>query len=328
MVREMAYELPKNQLAESTHLHTLSLVIPVFNNSQSLPHLFERLQALENSLLSLGIVVELIFVDDGSTDGSLRLIKDFQKFRPNIKLIKLIRNTGAIHASRAGVKLVSGDVFMVLAADLQDPPELLIEMCQEWLNGSRFVICVRTSRKDPIFSKLLSRIGQFLIRRMVFSNYPKGGFDMALIDSLFLDVINSGPGYGSVPLQTFSLGISPHTLNYSREERKGGVSGWTFTKKFEYLLDLIFGYSKKPLRLMSAVGFTVAFLSFLFGMVIIFSALTQSIPVPGFATLALLMSFLVGVQLLMVGIIGEYVWRIYQQVIRQPASIIEEMWTT
>jgi dolichol-phosphate mannosyltransferase len=270
----------------------------------------------------------LIFVDDGSTDGSLGLVRDFQKFRPNIKLIKLIRNTGAIHASRAGVKLVSGDVFMVLAADLQDPPELLIEMCQEWLNGSKFVICVRTSRKDPILSKLLSRIGQFLIRKLVFSNYPRGGFDMALIDGSFLNVINSGPSYGSVPLQTFSLGISPRVLTYSREGRKGGVSGWTFTKKFEYLLDLIFGFSKKPLRLMSVVGFAVSFLSFSFGMVILFSALTQSIPVPGFATLALLMSFLVGVQLMMVGIIGEYVWRIYQQVIRQPTSINEEMWTT
>jgi len=320
--------LRENQVEESTHNRCLTLVIPVFNNSQSLPHLFERLQSVENSLLSLRIIVELIFVDDGSTDGSLGVIKDFQKSRPNIKLIKLIRNTGAIHASRAGVKLVSGDVFMVLAADLQDPPELLFEMCQEWLNGSKFVVCVRSSRKDPIFSKLLSRIGQFLIRRIVFSSYPKGGFDMALIDGSFLGVINYGPSYGSVPLQIFSLGISPRTLTYSREERKGGVSGWTFAKKFEYLLDLIFGYSKKPLRLMSVVGFTVSFLSFLFGMVILFSALSQSIPVPGFATLALLMSFLVGVQLLMVGIIGEYVWRIYQQVIRQPASIIDEMWTT
>jgi len=312
---------------QSIERNTLSLVIPVFNNAQSLPSLFERLESLEDSLLSLGIAVELIFVDDGSTDESLHLMQIFQKIKPSIKLIKLIRNTGAIHASRAGVKLVSGDVFMVLAADLQDPPELLVKMCQEWMAGSKFVICVRTSRRDPIFSKIFSRIGQFLIRRMVFPNYPKGGFDMALVDRSFLNTINSGPGYGSVPLQIFSLGVPPSVLTYSREERKGGVSGWTFSKKFEYLLDLIFGYSKKPLRLMSAFGLTVSLLSFSFGILILFSALTQNIPVPGFATLALLMSYLVGVQLLMVGIIGEYVWRIYQQVIRQPTSVIEEEFT-
>jgi dolichol-phosphate mannosyltransferase len=301
----------------------VSIVIPVFNNENSLPFLLEKLQNLNIQLRTLELQIELIFVDDGSIDDSLSILHDYQEKIPYVRVIKLVRNYGAVNASRTGLKYVSGEVFSILAADLQDPPELIFEMCKEWKNGHRFVICERISRSDPIISRIFARTHYFFFRKLVFPNYPRGGFDIALMDKSMLSSIISSVKSGSAPLLAFSLGYPPKILKYARPARIYGKSSWTFSKKFNFFLDLMFGYSNKPLRMISGLGVLVSFTSFMFAAIVIFNALFNNISVPGFAALAVLTSFLVGLILLMLGIIGEYIWRIYEQVNNRPASMIE-----
>lgn len=304
-------------------LRRLSVVVPVFNNSESLPRLREELFKLADRLSPLGFDIELIFVDDGSSDNSFEVLRSLDFDFANLRLIQLVKNFGAVRASRTGVKFVSGDMFSILAADLQDPPELIFEMVKEWSAGFKFVVFERRSRKDPFLSRIFSRLHYILLRRVVFKNYPKGGVDMVLLDSSVLNTINSSVKTGSVPMLAFSLGYTPRVLKYDRPRRPFGVSGWTFTKKFNFFLDLMFGYSNKPIRLISAIGVLVSLASFTYGFLVLFSALFFEVSVPGFAALATLISFLTGIQLLMLGIVGEYLWRIYEQVNNQPLAQIQ-----
>src|SRR5256885_3577696 len=150
----------------------ISIVVPVYFNEQSLPQLFEALLAIENNLLERGVEMELIFVDDGSGDHSLKELLKIKQYRPSTKVIKLTRNFGAVHASKTGLQFVSGDCFMELAADLQDPPELIPKMVDKWLQGAKFVICKRTHRVDPPVSKLFAYIFYRLVRSFVIKEYP------------------------------------------------------------------------------------------------------------------------------------------------------------
>jgi glycosyltransferase involved in cell wall biosynthesis len=301
----------------------VSIVIPVFNNAESLPFLFEKLHSLNVKLQELEVRIELIFVDDGSIDNSVDILRDFQHKTSHVKIVKLVKNYGAVNASRTGLKHVSGQAFSILAADLQDPPEIIFEMCKEWKNGSKFVVCERVSRADPFVSRIFSRLHYFIFRKFVFSSYPKGGFDIALMDKSMLATIISSVKSGSAPLLAFSLGYPPMILKYDRPARIHGKSSWTFSKKFNFFLDLIFSYSNRPLRLISGLGVLVSFSSFIFAAVVVFNAAFNNISVPGFAALAVLTSFLVGLILLMLGIIGEYIWRIYEQVNNRPSTMIE-----
>jgi glycosyltransferase involved in cell wall biosynthesis len=312
-----------NSDLNSNGYSVVSIVIPVFNNAESLPFLFEKLHTLNIRLQELEIRIELIFVDDGSIDNSVDILRDFQHKTSHVKVIKLVKNYGAVNASRTGLKYVSGQAFSILAADLQDPPEIIFEMCKEWKNGSKFVVCERVSRADPLVSRIFSRLHYLIFRKFVFSSYPKGGFDIALMDKSMLATIISSVKSGSAPLLAFSLGYPPKILKYDRPARTHGKSSWTFSKKFNFFLDLIFGYSNRPLRLISGLGVLVSFSSFIFAAVVVFNAAFNNISVPGFAALAVLTSFLVGLILLMLGIIGEYIWRIYEQVNNRPSTMIE-----
>ena len=164
----------------------VSVVVPVYFNEQSLAPLFLELSKQEEVLREKGHTLELIFVDDGSGDNSLQELLKIKQQREATRVVKLTRNFGAIHASKTGIRLVSGDCFLVLAADLQDPPELIPQMVDKWEAGSKFVICARANRKDPVASKLFSSIYYRLLRWFVVDDYPTGGFDLALMDRAFL----------------------------------------------------------------------------------------------------------------------------------------------
>jgi glycosyltransferase involved in cell wall biosynthesis len=312
-----------NSDLNSKEYSVVSIVIPVYNNAESLPFLFEKLHTLNMKLQELEVRIELILVDDGSIDNSVDILLDFQHKTSHVKVIKLVKNYGAVNASRTGLRYVSGQAFSILAADLQDPPEIVFEMCKEWKNGSKFVVCERVSRADPLVSRIFSRLHYFIFRKFVFPSYPKGGFDIALMDKSMLNAIISSVKSGSAPLLAFSLGYPPKILKYDRPARIHGKSSWTFTKKFNFFLDLVFGYSNRPLRLISGLGVLVSFSSFIFAGIVVFNAVFNNVSVPGFAALAVLTSFLVGLILLMLGIIGEYIWRIYEQVNNRPATMID-----
>jgi Glycosyltransferases involved in cell wall biogenesis len=305
----------------------LSVVIPVYYNEGSLLGLLAELTKVENELLSSrGIELELIFVDDGSGDNSFAELMRIKEQRPATRVIKLARNFGAIHAVKTGLQYVTGDCFTMLAADLQDPPELILTMADKWLAGSKFVICVRESRQDPIISKMFARVYYSILRMAVTQDYPAGGFDLALMDSLLLPYLQQSGKNINISLFAYWLGFEPEIIYYQRREREYGKSRWTFSKKFTYLLDSILGFSVVPIRMISFTGFIVALLSFIYGVFLVVNASINHAIVPGFTTIATLISFLLGLVIIMLGLIGEYLWRIFDEINKRPEYVIHEVY--
>lgn len=304
----------------------LSIVVPVFFNAESLPLLFDRLLCIEVELNAIDIELELIFVDDGSGDKSLHQLMCIKQQRPNTKVVKLTRNFGAVHASKCGFGFVTGDCFMVLAADLQDPPELIMEMIEKWRAGSKFTICERISRDDPFISKLYAAGFYWLLHKLVMSDYPSGGYDMALMDKSLLPYVANSSKNLYTPLLSYWLGYKPEVIYYHRAKREYGKSRWTFRKKFKAFLDVMLGFSVTPIRLISAFGIIVAILSFFYGISVVINAFLGNVPVPGFASLAALITFLLGLVIVMLGVIGEYLWRVFDEVNKRPEVVIDEVY--
>jgi len=306
-------------------MKTVSVVIPVYYNEGSLPLLFAELLQVERKLLEKQIQLELIFVDDGSGDGSWQQLLKIKEQREATRLIKLTRNFGAIHACKTGVSFVTGDCFTILAADLQDPPELIYAMIDKWLAGAKYVLCARQGRDDPLGSKIFSYLYYRLVRLLVSPNYPSEGYDLALMDRAILPYFSGSGKNAYTPLLVYWLGFRPEVIFYRRRQRAHGKSRWTFWKKFNALVDSLAGFSILPIRLVSLVGFLVSFGSFGYGSVILVNGILGRIKVRGFATMVTLMAFLLGVIIIMLGMIGEYLWRIFDEVNKRPEAVIDEI---
>jgi polyisoprenyl-phosphate glycosyltransferase len=301
----------------------LSLVIPVYFNANSLPELFAELQSLELGLLDKGLDLELIFVNDGSGDNSLDALLDIKRRRPATKVISLSRNFGSQAASKTGFRFVTGDVFGVLAADLQDPPEQILRMADQWIAGHKFVISARASRGDPWLTRFFAGIYYRLVRALVVSDYPAGGFDLMLMDKTMLHDMIKSTKHTNVPMYAFWLGFDPVVLYYARRERRHGRSRFSLRKKLKFFVDTFSGFSATPIRILSLFGITVAFLSFLYGVNIVANAMLGNIDIRGFATLVVLISFFSGLILFMLGVLGEYLWRVFAAVNDMPEAVID-----
>lgn len=304
----------------------LSIVVPVYFNEASLPEIFAALSSVEVALQSRQVCLELVFVDDGSLDGSLAKLLAFRESRPSTRIVKLTRNFGAVHCSKTGLRYITGDAFMIVAADLQDPPELIVEMVDRWMRGAKFVICERQSRSDPLLSKVFSRVYYSLLRTFVIQDYPAGGYDMALMDKAFLPHLVNSSKSVFTPLLAYWLGYRPEVIHYDRPARRHGRSKWTFSKKFRSFLDVMLGFSITPIRAISGIGALVSLCSFGYGGLVVLNALFREIPVEGFATVVALITFLLGLIILMLGIIGEYLWRIFEETNKRPETVVDEVW--
>lgn len=305
---------------------TVSIVIPVYYNARTLLPLLERIVAVERQLTERhDVALQLIFVNDGSGDDSQEVLLQVKAARPDATIVKLSRNFGAVHASRTGFHFVTGGAFMILAADLQDPPEILLEMVPHWLAGKKFVIAVRASREDPLASRIYSWFYYRLLRFLVVPGYPKGGFDIALMDRAMLEPMRNCSKNAFTPLLAYWLGYAPEVVEYHRARREHGKSRWTFGKKVKTFLDVMLGFSVTPIRLISAFGAFVAALSFGYGLAVVINAFVGNIEVSGFATLAALITFLLGLIICMLGVIGEYLWRIFDDVNKRPETVVDEV---
>lgn len=304
----------------------ISIVTAVYFNERSLPHLFESLLSIEKGLLEKNVEMELVFVDDGSGDGSLDELFKIKQQRPSTRVIKLTKNFGAVHAVKTGFQFVTGDCFLILAADLQDPPELIPDMVDKWLQGAKFIICKRTSRADPTTSKLFAYIFYKLVRFFVVADYPSRGYDLALMDRALLPYLQNSSKNINPPLFAYWLGFQPEVIHYERKKRVFGKSRWTFSKRVKLFLDSLLGFSVAPIRLISLVGFLVSLASFGYGALISINALRGKTVVLGFATIVTILSFLLGLIIIMLGVIGEYIWRIFDEINKRPESVIDEIY--
>jgi len=302
-----------------------SIVIPIYYNEANIPHTLLRLRSLVDLLPTTEL--EFIFVDDGSGDRSLHLLLEEQKVDLRMKVIRLSKNFGAGAAVQAGLRYATGDCVGIIAADLQDPPELFIEMIQHWQQGKKVVMAVRTKREDSVVSKTFSSVFYFLMDKMALPGYPKGGFDFVLLDR---DVVQEVTQYSEKNTNIMSLiywlGHDRVAIPYVRQERTYGKSMWTFGKKIKLFIDSFISFSYTPIRFISIVGIATALLSFCYGVFVFIGKITGKVEIEGWTTIMIAITFLLGMIMIMLGIIGEYLWRILDEIRNRPLYIIDEVY--
>jgi dolichol-phosphate mannosyltransferase len=304
-----------------------TIVIPVYYNELNLSDTIPQLLRFAESRPEYQL--ELVFVDDGSGDHSLDILLDFQSKYPEvIKVIKLTRNFGSIAAIQAGLTVARGACVGMISADLQDPPELFHEMLQHWEKGHKAIFAIRQDREESFFQKLFSNGYYSLVHRIAIKDYPKGGFDFFLVDRQVVNEMNRVQEKNTnLMTLIFWLGFKPIMIPYVRRSRKKGKSRWTLAKKVKLFIDTFVAFSYFPIRALSLIGLLVAMGSFFYGMFILFYWLFFGIPVQGYVPIMLVITFTSGIQMTMLGVLGEYLWRTLDEVRRRPPFVIDEIYT-
>lgn len=296
----------------------LSLVIPVYKNEGGISELVQAISTLKSMLSD---PLEVLFVVDGSPDDSYLLLREkLQTAALNAQLIRLSRNYGSMVAIRAGLKAANGDFFAIMAADLQEPLELVRDMFAVLSHDEADVVVgVRKDRDDPFMTRLSSNIFWALYRRFVVPDIPKGGVDVFGCnrefrdDLLALDERNS-----SLIALIFWLGYRRKEVSYTRLKRKHGKSAWTFRKKLTYLMDSVFAFSDLPIRWLLTIGSIGLMVSLVFAIMILVSRYMGMIDVPGYAATILTIVFFGTINVIGLGIVGSYTWRAYENTKGRP----------
>ncbi len=304
----------------------LSIIVPVYYNEMNLPDTLPQLLGLQERLP--GWDMELVCVDDGSGDRSLEVLREFQSRHPGqITVVKLTRNFGSMAAIQAGFSVARGDCIGMIAADLQDPPELFLEMASYWEKGSKAIFAVRQDREEGWLSKSFANTYYDLIRRFALPGYPPGGFDFLLVDRQVAVELNRIQEKNTNTMSlVYWLGFKPILIPYTRRSRTKGRSRWTLSKKIKLFVDTFAAFSYYPIRVLEVVGLLMAAGSFLYGLVIFVSWWLGDIPVQGYVPLMLVMTFASGLQMSMLGVLGEYLWRTLDETRKRPPFVIDEIY--
>lgn len=303
-----------------------SIVAPVYHNASSLADLLREMQAVADK--NSDDDFEFIFVDDGSADHSFTVLDTLAQSEPRMRVIKLSRNFGSNPAVMAGLAQAKGDAVTAIAADLQDPPALIHDMLQLWRQGRKVVIAARRAREDPFLSALLADGFYKLFRRYALKTMPKRGFDFFLIDRQVCDLINDIQENNAYLMGLILwLGFDPYVLHYDRRARaeKYGQSMWSLAKKFKYFVDSFVAFSYFPIRLASGLGILFSLVGLVYAIWVVFARLALGIEAEGWASLMIVVLIAAGVQMLILGIIGEYLWRSLDEIRRRPRFIIEKI---
>ncbi|WP_025114729.1 glycosyltransferase family 2 protein [Lysinibacillus fusiformis] len=302
-----------------------SILVPIYFNELNIPYTVPRLQSLTELFPSYDL--EFVFVDDGSKDDSLNLLLEEKKKDARIKVIKLSKNYGSMQAIQAGLNYASGDCVGIISADLQDPPELFKDMIKCWERGKKVVMATRTDREESFSQKLFSNTYYYLMDRFAIKGYPKGGFDFVLIDKQVVqELVLISEKNTNIMSLIFSLGHDQDFIPYVRQERKHGKSRWTLSKKIKLFVDSFVSFSYAPIRFMTGIGFAVALLSFIYALFTIVAYLAGYVAVQGWTTIIALITLLQGIIMMMLGIIGEYLWRILDETRKKPGFIVDEVY--
>lgn len=304
------------------HRPRLVVVVPVYHNAPSLDELHRRLVRLEESG---DVTIEIVYVDDGSRDDSyqrlLALVEDDRRAR----VVRLSRNFGSFTAIRAGLDHVGpADCVAVISADLQDPPERLVAMLDEWRAGAQVVLATRNRRADGWATRLSAALYYRLLRRLALPEMPPGGFDFLLIDRQVAGVLRQFREHDtSLMGLVLWLGFRRVCLPYDRLARPHGRSMWSLARKLTYCVDSFVAFTATPLRFVSALGIGVSLSSFAWCAFVVFQALVSGAPVQGWSSLMAAICFLGGVQLLGLGIVGEYLWRSLEETRDRPLYVVD-----
>ncbi|MEO5357340.1 MAG: glycosyltransferase family 2 protein [Nitrospirae bacterium YQR-1] len=304
-----------------------SVVIPVYQNEGSLtvaiPLMLSVIEKIE------AYKTEIILVDDGSTDNSYEIIKKYCTSHPEIiRGVKLTKNFGQVSAIYAGLQIAKGHCTGIISADMQDPFELFTEMLKIWEKGTKLVIAERQNREDPLLQKVFSFLYFRLVNMFAVRDYPYGGFDFCLMDREIVNILRTMEEKNThLSVLIFSLGFSHEIILYTRKKRIYGRSQWTFAKKFKLFIDTFVSFSYTPIRFMSLTGIIVFFLSLTYAIYISVQKLLHPEGYIGWTSIACLITMFGGLIMFTLGIIGEYLWRILDEVRKRPVYIIDEVLT-
>jgi dolichol-phosphate mannosyltransferase len=308
-------------------MQVFSIIVPVYQNEAnlgaSLPVYIEFARTLP------GYRVELICVDDGSTDGSLDVLLGFQHRNPDVmRVVKLTRNFGQYNALMAGIAVAEGDVMGQLTADMQDPIELFGEMLEKWEDGFKIVIGERTKREDRRVRSFFSRSFHRLSNRLIDSRFPREGFDFFILDrEVAMKALEINEKNSSLQVVMLWLGYEFASVPYVRRRREIGRSSWTFWKKMKRAIDVFVTNSYKPIRMVSGLGFSAALIggAYAFYRILRWMITGYSGEVQGWTSTAVLITFFSSLILFSLGIIGEYLWRIFDNTKQRPLFVIDRV---
>ncbi len=304
-------------------MNKLSLVIAAYNEELNIPRLYERIVKLDWRALDMEL--ELVFVDDHSRDRTPQILRELAARDARVKWLRFSRNFGSHKAFTAGLKFATGDCAIILAADLQDPPETVPQLLAKWRAGAKVVWAVRGERPGETFAtRLFARLYYQLMRRYAVAEMPETGADFLLMDRLVLDALEAAPERNTSLLALIQwMGFEQAQITYTKEARVAGVSKWTLSKRIKLAVDSFVSFSYAPIRLMSGVGFLFALLGFLYALLLAVRRIVYGAPIEGWTSLICVVLVVSGVQLIMLGVLGEYLWRTFDESRRRPRYIIE-----
>jgi glycosyltransferase involved in cell wall biosynthesis len=299
-----------------------SLVVPIYKNEDSLPDLLDAVAGIDRALHGR---LEAVFVVDGSPDRSYeKLAAELPRAPFRSRLVLLSRNFGSFSAIRAGLAAARGQYFAVMAADLQEPPQLVLDFFNALEHEPVDVaLGVRASRRDPFWSRVAAQSFWWIYRRLVQREVPPGGVDMFACTRVFrdrlleLDELNT-----SLVGQIIWLGFRRKFVTYERLPRRHGKSAWTFGRKLSYLMDSLFAFTDWPIRALIAVGVLGLAISTFFGIVVLVARLMGEIPIPGYAATVLIITFFAALNSFGLGVVGSYTWRAYENTKHRPQAVV------
>ena len=302
----------------------LSIVSPVYNEAENLGEFYSR---VINATDNLNLEIEIIYINDGSQDSTIDIITKQRQIDNRITIIDLSRNFGKEIALTAGLDYSSGDAVIVIDADLQDPPELIPKLVEKWREGYDVVNAKRIKRKgESLLKKVMSYIYYRLLFYLSDINVPRDTGDFRLLNKNALDALLKLREKHRYMKGLFVwVGFKQKEIEYEREARFKGKTKWDFFSLFNLAFDGLTSFSIMPLRLASTIGFLSALIGFFYGAVIVFKTLFFHEPVAGFTSLVVLVTFFGGIQLLSIGIIGEYIGRIFNETKNRPLYVVKNI---
>jgi glycosyltransferase involved in cell wall biosynthesis len=301
----------------------LSLIIPCYNEEDNLNYLFER---LESVLIPLNISYEIVCINDGSKDNTLNKLIEHHHQNPLIKVINLARNFGKEAAMTAGLDFAAGLAIIPIDADLQDPPELITELLEKWREGYDVVYAVRRSREGETWLKRFTAKSFYRIIGKISSiEIPANTGDYRLLDRQVVEALKKMPERNRFMKGLFSwVGFKQTAVYFDRDPRKGGKTSFNYWKLWNFALDGITSFSSIPLKVWGYFGLFISSLSLIYGSFLIIKTIKFGIDVPGYASTIVIILFLGGIQLITLGVMGEYIARIYEEVKGRPVYLVRE----
>ena len=302
----------------------ISVVVPCYNEEEAIPVFLSTVSPI---LDATGLDYEIVFVDDGSKDATVKTIVGFSSLYPAIRLVELSRNFGKESAMTAGFTYASGDAIIPMDCDLQDPPELIPEMIEKWENGAKVVHAVRRSRSTDTWAKRATAKAFYgLMEDITDVKIPSNCGDFRLMDRAVVHAILSFPERNRFMKGIMAAaGFKAEQVEYDRPERSAGTTKFNFWKLWNFALDGITGFSTVPLRVWTYIGAMVAMFSFAYAGCIVLKTAIWGVVTPGFATLTSVILFLGGVQLIGIGVLGEYIGRIVAETKRRPLFLVGQL---